>query len=311
MNAKLLVILGKTIRRNVALQLPAVLGRSREADIKVTHPLISRRHCELSENGGLLMLRDLASLNGTMIGGRRIELAPLLPGGEFMIGPLTFRVLYEFDGDLESVPATHFMDETEGAIEAGDGSAASGGIAEMPEVNETLPTAGADESHSGDLALPDLMALADADPEELPPAAYVPPPQALPIAPTGSVWPMVAVDKLPTVPLTDVLNDPLDVDSSLQSGSHAKESPWAVEPPAVEKPQQSPKVPVRRGPTVPAKTAPPAPPETSPAAPVAESVVRPPAKEKPQKAPPPSPPKKPTYGEEIDPEFGSFLEGLE
>lgn len=38
MNAKLLVILGKTIRRNVALQLPAVLGRSREADIKVTHP---------------------------------------------------------------------------------------------------------------------------------------------------------------------------------------------------------------------------------------------------------------------------------
>ena len=76
MNAKLLVVMGKTTKHKVALQLPAVLGRSREADITVAHPLISRRHCEISENNGLLMLRDLASLNGTMIGGRRIEWPP-------------------------------------------------------------------------------------------------------------------------------------------------------------------------------------------------------------------------------------------
>ena len=56
-------------------------------------PLISRRHCEISENDGLLMVRDLASLNGTMIGGQRVESAPLLPGGEFTIGPLMFRIL--------------------------------------------------------------------------------------------------------------------------------------------------------------------------------------------------------------------------
>ena len=130
MNAKLLVVIGKTTKRKVALQLPAVLGRSREADITVAHPLISRRHCEISENNGLLMLRDLASLNGTMIGGRRIELAPLLPDAEFTIGPLTFRVLYEYDGDLESVPDTRFVDEAEGATEAGMARPASGGIAE-------------------------------------------------------------------------------------------------------------------------------------------------------------------------------------
>ena len=121
MNAKLLVVIGKTTKREVALQLPAVLGRSREADVTVAHPLISRRHCEISENNGLLMLRDLASLNGTMIGGRRVESAPLLPDAEFTIGPLTFRVLYEYDGDLESVPETRFVDEVEEPAEAGLG----------------------------------------------------------------------------------------------------------------------------------------------------------------------------------------------
>ena len=38
MNAKLLVVLGTTTKREVTLQLPAVLGRSREADITVPHP---------------------------------------------------------------------------------------------------------------------------------------------------------------------------------------------------------------------------------------------------------------------------------
>jgi pSer/pThr/pTyr-binding forkhead associated (FHA) protein len=99
-NAVLLVVDGNTTRRRVVLKLPCVLGRSRQADVTVAHPLISRRHCELSETDGLLMLRDLASLNGTMIGGRRVTTAPLLPDAEFTIGPLTFRVRYEYDGDL-------------------------------------------------------------------------------------------------------------------------------------------------------------------------------------------------------------------
>ena len=104
MNAKLFVVLGKTTKRVVALHLPAVLGRSRQADVTVAHPLISRRHCEISENNGLLILRDLASLNGTMIGGRRIELAPLLPDEEFTIGPLTFRVLYDYTATRNRFP---------------------------------------------------------------------------------------------------------------------------------------------------------------------------------------------------------------
>ena len=68
MNAKLLVVLGAAIKREVTLQLPAVLGRSRKSDIKVPHPLVSRRHCELSEENGLVMLRVSYWWNFTAFG---------------------------------------------------------------------------------------------------------------------------------------------------------------------------------------------------------------------------------------------------
>ena len=178
MDAKLLIVMGNTTKRQVSLQLPAVVGRSRDADVKVIHPLISRRHCEISENNGLLMLRDLASLNGTMIGGRRIELAPLLPDAEFAIGPLRFRVLYEYDGDLESVPAPcFFADVVDGAPEIGLENAVPGGMGEspMPQVDEPLPVAPAGRSESSEIAIPNFMDLADADPESVfPPRLRLP-----------------------------------------------------------------------------------------------------------------------------------------
>ena len=209
-----------------------MLGRSREADVTVAHPLISRRHCEIFENSGLLMLRNLASLNGTMIGGRRIELAPLLPDGEFMIGPVTFRVLYAYDGDLESLPDTRFLDEVAEATEAGLGDPTSAPAEEVPmfEVDAALPAEPAGASESSELAMADFMALADADPEEALPAVPARPAQASPPATTGPRWPPMAVDKLPTRPITSALDEPLEVDSSLQSGVTAWNRPGRLSP---------------------------------------------------------------------------------
>jgi predicted component of type VI protein secretion system len=290
MNAQLLVVIGKTTKRTVALKLPAVLGRSREADITVAHPLISRRHCEIFENEGLLMLRDMASLNGTMIGGRRIELAPLLPDGEFTIGPVTFRVLYEFDGDLESIPDTRFVDAEEETSEAGAGEPVSAELEEVPmlEVDEALPAEPAVASEADELAMPDFMA--DAVPEEALPAAAA------------------ADDSRLTAPVTDGLDEPLEVDSSLQSGGHGRESPWAVGPPAVKKPRHAPPASAGRVPTDFAEEGPPAQPETPPEATSDEEVAQPPAKER---TPAARPPKEPDYDDDLDAEFGSFLEGLE
>jgi predicted component of type VI protein secretion system len=125
MQAKLVVVSGKASKRAVPLKLPTVIGRSKQAGLTVAHPLVSRRHCELFEQDGLLMLRDLGSLNGTTVAGRRIEEAAILPETEFTVGPLTFRAKYRFDGDLDAVPPIRYapIDEDqpgEGPAEAVD-----------------------------------------------------------------------------------------------------------------------------------------------------------------------------------------------
>lgn len=104
MEAKLIVVGGKANRDTVTLKLPAVIGRSRDADLTVAHPMISRRHCQVFEVDGLMMIRDLGSLNGTVVEGQRVTRAAVRPQDEVTVGPLTFRAQYEYHGDLDSVP---------------------------------------------------------------------------------------------------------------------------------------------------------------------------------------------------------------
>lgn len=111
MDAKLIVVGGKATKGSISLKLPTVIGRSRHADLTVGHSTISRRHAELFEKAGLLMIRDLGSLNGTTIAGRRIKEAPLPPDAEFTIGPLTFRAQYEYKGNLKDLPPTLYVEE--------------------------------------------------------------------------------------------------------------------------------------------------------------------------------------------------------
>jgi pSer/pThr/pTyr-binding forkhead associated (FHA) protein len=88
----------------VALKLPTIIGRGHEAGVTVAHPMVSRRHCEVFEADGLLMVRDLGSRNGTLVRGQRIKEAPLPPDAKFTVGPLTFSAQYEYAGDLSDLP---------------------------------------------------------------------------------------------------------------------------------------------------------------------------------------------------------------
>ena len=134
MDLKLTIIGGKANKSQVTVELPSVIGRSREADLTVAHPMISRKHCELYEVNGLVMVRDLGSLNGLFVGGRQVNEAALHPNAEFTIGPLTFRVEYEYAGEIVSEPdATTVTDGLEASEPAAEPETGDFEVVDQPE----------------------------------------------------------------------------------------------------------------------------------------------------------------------------------
>jgi hypothetical protein len=72
----------------------AVLGRSRDSDVVLDDPNVSRHHAEVRPSGGSWIVNDLGSTNGIKVNGRRIR-GPesLKPGDEIELG--TSRVTFD------------------------------------------------------------------------------------------------------------------------------------------------------------------------------------------------------------------------
>ena len=81
-------------RRNVLSGERVLVGRSRECDVTVSDPNVSRRHIELRRGDGGWTAFDLGSTNGMKVNGRRIGHANLNPGDRITIGvtDLTFEL---------------------------------------------------------------------------------------------------------------------------------------------------------------------------------------------------------------------------
>ncbi len=63
------------------------LGRSRECDVVLDDPNVSRAHAELRPRGGSWVLTDLGSTNGSSVNGRRIDAPTVVkPGDEIELG---------------------------------------------------------------------------------------------------------------------------------------------------------------------------------------------------------------------------------
>lgn len=107
LNAKLVIVGGGDAKvSEIHLHLPTTIGRSREATVKLPHPLVSRKHCEVFERDGQLFVRDLGSLNGTYVDSQKIEVEQALqPNHLLTLGTVTFRAIYETAGvDSEALP---------------------------------------------------------------------------------------------------------------------------------------------------------------------------------------------------------------
>ncbi|CAL9631889.1 FHA domain-containing protein [Streptomyces sp. enrichment culture] len=72
---------------------PLRIGRDPGSGLRLSHETVSRVHAELSRQGGMWVLRDLGSTNGTTVNGRRvIGAAVVREGDQIGFGRMAFRL---------------------------------------------------------------------------------------------------------------------------------------------------------------------------------------------------------------------------
>ena len=73
-------------QRHEVAQRREVIGRSKDADVQVADPNVSRRHAELRQEGATYWIVDLDSTNGVEVKGKRVKRLKLEDGTRFTIG---------------------------------------------------------------------------------------------------------------------------------------------------------------------------------------------------------------------------------
>ena len=72
-------------------KMSTLIGRSKDCDIRLTDPNVSRRHAELRQEGSSYWIVDLESTNGIEVNGRRVKRAKLEEGDTFTVGSTDVR----------------------------------------------------------------------------------------------------------------------------------------------------------------------------------------------------------------------------
>ena len=103
--------------RTITRGLPVLVGRGDEAALRVPQDCVSRRHCELREKGGAVVVHDLASTNGTLLDGVEIPqgVDVTVPcGATLRVGGATFRI--EFGTPQSTIAESRPRDDDPGVF---------------------------------------------------------------------------------------------------------------------------------------------------------------------------------------------------
>jgi hypothetical protein len=73
-------------RRHELEAVRTVIGRSKDCDIQISDPNVSRRHAEVRRDGAAYVLVDLDSTNGVEVAGKRVKRVDLHDGSRFTVG---------------------------------------------------------------------------------------------------------------------------------------------------------------------------------------------------------------------------------
>ncbi len=101
LQAYLVVLTGSNVGSMHKLEAAeTVLGRSNQADLRLTDDGISRRHARILKAGGDVIIEDLNSANGTMVNGELVTQRVLKNGDKISIGASTV-VRFSFNDTLD------------------------------------------------------------------------------------------------------------------------------------------------------------------------------------------------------------------
>jgi pSer/pThr/pTyr-binding forkhead associated (FHA) protein len=173
MNVSLVMFSADGDRREFHLTKPrTVIGRRADCDLRIPLSSVSRQHCELTFEGGQLLLRDLGSSNGTYHNNTRVQQQAISAGDELTVGPVIFTVVIDgFPAQIkpvrtvleEGVGGDTVGDAQPHAEEAGALASESDAAADEAYTNEAYgDTLAGGEHASDDLSSDDLAALAGA-----------------------------------------------------------------------------------------------------------------------------------------------------
>ena len=85
--------------------LPATIGRDEKDNVRLADPWISHSHCELFQQGGVVVVRDLDSKNGVFMHGVRVREAEVLPGDCLTLGRTEITLRYRLPTPREDSAA--------------------------------------------------------------------------------------------------------------------------------------------------------------------------------------------------------------
>jgi two-component system, cell cycle response regulator len=88
-SAHLVVLAGANVGEMYEVKGTLIIGRGREADVRVQGDGVSRKHVRLRASLGKVVLEDLGSTNGTFVNGERVATRSLEDGDKIQVGTTT------------------------------------------------------------------------------------------------------------------------------------------------------------------------------------------------------------------------------
>src|SRR3954468_7952316 len=94
MDFQLMIVRGRGASETIKLgDGVTTVGRHDDCQLRIKSSQVSRKHCEIFEKKGLLLVKDLGSSNGTYVNVKRIQEQRVLePGDELTIGQIKLKV---------------------------------------------------------------------------------------------------------------------------------------------------------------------------------------------------------------------------